>query len=191
MFRPNEKLSLLAALWGVANDNLKKLITNGGETDVKDMFKHSMVKAKDDSLINGAGADDVRKFLKGVVKANKAKGINVGFKSRKKIGVIDRVAGSFNVQSLRTRMLSRKDRYVFLGRAKRNNEVHVKMMKSMKGEDEEAQSPVAFLPQHSKCASSSSPFIDFIIFTCTSLFLFALPKKTYLSFLDNILVLKL
>ena len=36
-------------------------------------------------------------------------------------------------------MLSREDSYVFLGRAKRNNEVHAKMMKSMKGEDEEAQ----------------------------------------------------
>ena len=29
------------------------------------------------------GVDDVRKFLKGVVKANKAKGIRVGFKWRK------------------------------------------------------------------------------------------------------------
>ena len=36
-------------------------------------------------------------------------------------------------------MLSRENSYVFLGRAKRNNEVHARMMKSMKGEDEEAQ----------------------------------------------------
>ena len=103
------------------------------------MSKHSMAKGKDEILKNRAGTDDMRKFLKGVVKANKAKGIRVGFKWRKMIGVIDRVAGSFNVQSLRTRVLSREDSYVFLGRAKRNNEVHAKMMKSMKGEDEEAQ----------------------------------------------------
>ena len=73
-----------------------------------------------------------------MVKANKANGIRVGFKWKEMIGVIDRVAGSFNVQSLRTRVLSRENSYVFLGRAKRNNEVHAKMMKSMKGEDEEA-----------------------------------------------------
>ena len=105
------------------------------------MLKHVLHigKGKDEILKNRAGTDDVRKFLKGVVKANKAKGIRVGFKWRKMIGVIDRVAGSFNVQSLRTRVLSREDSYVFLGRAKRNNEVHAKMMKSMKGEDEEAQ----------------------------------------------------
>ena len=36
-------------------------------------------------------------------------------------------------------MLSREDIYVFLGRSKRNNEVHAQMMKSMKKEDEEAQ----------------------------------------------------
>ena len=63
----------------------------------------------------------------------------MGFNWRKMIGVIDRVAASFNVQSLRTRVLSREDSFVFLGRAKRNNEAHAKVMKSMKGEDEEAQ----------------------------------------------------
>ena len=114
-------------------------MTNGGETNVKGIFKHSMGKGKDKILKNEAGTDDVRKFLKGVVKANKAKGIRVGFKWKKMIGVIDRVAGSFNFQSLRTRVLSRKDSYVFLGRAKMNNEVRAKMMNSMKGEDEEAQ----------------------------------------------------
>ena len=103
------------------------------------MFKHSMGKGKDEILQNGAGTDDLRKILKGVVKANKAKGIRVGFKWRKMIGVIDRVTGPFNVQSLRTRELSREDSYVFLGRPKRNSEVHAKMMESMKGEDEEAQ----------------------------------------------------
>ena len=55
------------------------------------------------------------------------------------IGVVDRVAGSFNLQSLRTRVLSREDSHMFLDRSKRNNEVHAKMMKSMKREDEEAQ----------------------------------------------------
>ena len=114
-------------------------MTNGGETNVTDMFKHSMGKGKDEILKNGAGTDDLRKFLQGVVKANKATGIRVGFKWKKMIGVIDRVAGPFNVQSLRTRVLSRENSYVFLGRAKGNNEVHAKMMKSMKGEDEEAQ----------------------------------------------------
>ena len=73
VFRPNENLCLLPALWAV---------------------------------------DDVRKFLKGGVKANKAKGIRVGFKWRKISGVIDGVAGSFNVQSLKTRVLSREDNYV-------------------------------------------------------------------------------
>ena len=98
VFRPYENLCLLAALWGVANGELKQLMTNGGETNVKDIFKHSMGKGKDEILKNGAGIDDVRKkFLKGVVKANKAKGIRVGFKSRKMIGVINRVTGSFNV----------------------------------------------------------------------------------------------
>ena len=68
VFRPNENLCLLAALWGVANVEHKKLITNGGETNVKDVFKHCMGKVKDDLLKNGAGTDDMRKFLKGVVK---------------------------------------------------------------------------------------------------------------------------
>ena len=36
---------------------------------MNDMFKYSMAKGKDDILKNGAGADDVRNFLKGVVKA--------------------------------------------------------------------------------------------------------------------------
>ena len=82
-------------------------MTNGGETNVKDIFKHSMGKGKDEILKNGAGTDDV----KGVVKANKAKGIRVGFQWRKMIGVIDK-AGSFNVESLRTRVLSREDRQI-------------------------------------------------------------------------------
>ena len=47
-----------------------------------------------------------------MVKAIEAKGIRVDFKWRKMIGVIDRVAGSFNVQSLRTRVLSREDSFV-------------------------------------------------------------------------------
>ena len=46
VFRPNENLCLLAALWGVANGEQKQLMTNGGETNVKDMFKHSMGKGK-------------------------------------------------------------------------------------------------------------------------------------------------
>ena len=113
VFRPNENLCLLAALWGVANGEQKQLMTNGRETNVQDMFQHSMGKGKDEILKNGAGTDDVRKFLKGVVKANKAKGIRVGFKWEKMIGVIDRVASPFNVQSLRTRVLSRENSYVF------------------------------------------------------------------------------
>ena len=86
-----------------------------------------------------AGADDVRNILKGVVKANNARGIKVGFKWRKISGIIDRVAGSFNVKSLRTRVLSSEDRNVFLGKAKRNSEVHAQMMRAMKGGDEKAQ----------------------------------------------------
>ena len=69
---------------------------------MNDMSKDSMAKGKDDILKNGAGADDVRNFLKGVVKANNARGIKVGFKWRKISGIIDRVAGSFNVKSFRT-----------------------------------------------------------------------------------------
>ena len=46
VFRPNENLCLLAALWGVTNGEQKQLMTNGGETNVKDMFKHSMGKGK-------------------------------------------------------------------------------------------------------------------------------------------------
>ena len=37
VFGPNENLCLLAALWGVANGEQKRLMTNGGETNVKDM----------------------------------------------------------------------------------------------------------------------------------------------------------
>ena len=78
VFRPNENLRLLAALWGVANGEQKQLMTIGGETNVKDMSKHSMGKGKDKILKNGAGTDDVSNFLKGVVKAYEAKGIRVG-----------------------------------------------------------------------------------------------------------------
>ena len=39
VFRPNENVCLLAALWGVANGEQKQLMANGGETNVKDMFK--------------------------------------------------------------------------------------------------------------------------------------------------------
>ena len=37
VFRPNENLCLLAALWRVANGEQKKLMTNGGETNVIDV----------------------------------------------------------------------------------------------------------------------------------------------------------
>ena len=63
VFRPNENLFLLAALWEVANGEQKQLMTNGGH--MNDMFKHSKGKGKDEILKNGAGTDDVRKFLKG------------------------------------------------------------------------------------------------------------------------------
>ena len=47
VFRPNENLCLLAALWGVANgEQTVEMMTNGGEINVKDMFKHSMGKGK-------------------------------------------------------------------------------------------------------------------------------------------------
>ena len=36
-------------------------------------------------------------------------------------------------------MLSIEDRYVFLGKAKRNSEAHAQMMRAMKGGDEKAQ----------------------------------------------------
>ena len=98
---------LAGCIVGSSKSRKKRLMTNGGETNVKDIFKHSMGKGKDEILKNGAGTDDV----KGVVKANKAKGIRVGFQWRKMIGVIDK-AGSFNVESLRTRVLSREDRQI-------------------------------------------------------------------------------
>ena len=139
IFRPNENLCLLAAVWGVANGEQQDLMTNGGEADVKELFKNSMGKGKDDILKNGAGADDVRNFLKGVVKANKARGIKVGFKWRKISGIIGGVVGPFNVESLRTRVLSRDDRYVFFGEAKRKSGVHAQLMKSIKGQDELTQ----------------------------------------------------
>ena len=139
IFRPNENLCLLAALWGVANGEQQDLMTNGGEADVKEVFKNSMGKGKDDSLKNGAGADDVRKFLKLVVKVNKARGVKVGFKWRKISGIIGGVVGPFNVESLRTRVLAREDRYVFFGKAKRKSEVHAQLMRSIKGKDEETQ----------------------------------------------------
>ena len=139
IFRPNENLCLLAAVWGVANGEQQDLMTNGGEADVKELFKNSMGKGKDDILKNGAGADDVRNFLKGVVKANKARGIKVGFKWRKISGIIGGVVGPFNVESLRTRVLSRDDRYVFFGKAKRKSGVHAQLMKSIKGQDELTQ----------------------------------------------------
>ena len=59
IFRPNQNLYLLAALWGVANGKQQKLMTNGRESNVKELFKNSMGKGKDDILNNGAGADDV------------------------------------------------------------------------------------------------------------------------------------
>ena len=139
IFRPNENLCLLAAVWGVANGEQQDLMTNGGEADVKELFKNSMGNGKDDILKNGAGADDVRNFLKGVVKANKARGIKVGFKWRKISGIIGGVVGPFNVESLRTRVLSRDDRYVFFGKAKRKSGVHAQLMKSIKGQDELTQ----------------------------------------------------
>lgn len=139
IFRPNENLCLLAAVWGVANGEQQDLMTNGGEADVKELFKNSMGKGKDDILKNGAGADDVRNFLKRVVKANKARGIKVGFKWRKISGIIGGVVGPFNVESLRTRVLSRDDRYVFFGKAKRKSGVHAQLMKSIKGQDELTQ----------------------------------------------------
>ena len=55
---------MLAALWGVANGEQKKVMRNGGETNVKHMFKRGMGKGKDDILKNGAGADDERNFFK-------------------------------------------------------------------------------------------------------------------------------
>ena len=139
IFRPNENLCLLAALWGVANGEQQELMTNGGESNVKELFKNSMGKGKDDILNNGAGADDVRNFLKGAVKANKTRGIKEGFKWRKISGIIGGVVGPFNVESLRTRVLAREDRYVFFGKAKRKSEVHAQLMKSIKGQDEETQ----------------------------------------------------
>ena len=39
---------MLAALRGVANGEQKQLMANGGETNMKDMFKHSMGKGKDE-----------------------------------------------------------------------------------------------------------------------------------------------
>ena len=83
IFRPNENLCLLAALWGVANGEQQELMTNGGEANLKELFKNRMGKEKDDISKNGAGTDDVKNSLKGVVKANEARGIKVGFKWRK------------------------------------------------------------------------------------------------------------
>ena len=53
-----------------------------------------------------------------------ARDIKVSFKWRKISGIIGRMAGSFNDKSLRTRVLSREDRNVFSGKAKRNSEMH-------------------------------------------------------------------
>ena len=139
IFRPNENLCLLAALWGVANYEQKELTTNGGEANVKDLFKNSMGKEKDDILKNGAGADDVRNFLKRVVKANNARGIKVVFKWKKISGISGRVVEPFKVESLWTRVLAREDRYLFLSKSKRKSEVRAKMMRAMKGEDGKTQ----------------------------------------------------
>ena len=91
---------MLAALWGVANGEQQELMTNGGEANLKELFKNRMGKEKDDISKNGAGTDDVKNSLKGVVKANEARGIKVGFKWRMISGIIGGVVGPFNVESL-------------------------------------------------------------------------------------------
>ena len=81
----------------------------------------------------------MRNFLKRVAKANKARGIKVGFKWRKILGIIGGVVGPFNVESVRTRVLARENRYVLFGKAKRKSEVHAQLMSSIKGKDEGTQ----------------------------------------------------
>jgi hypothetical protein len=128
----SENLCMLAALMPMMSEEQWDWFTMGNTMDVRAVVKKAL-ELKDDHIFeHGISAKDIYRVFIYVVMENEKRGIKLGF-----VWSRVRPTGGFQVSRMREFLLSRKGRYVLLGKAKDRSDEWEKLMKRLKREKEE------------------------------------------------------
>ena len=123
----DDNVCMIAAVMPMMNEEQWEYCTMGNTIDVRDVFKTALGLNVDEKFEDGISARDMHKVFSYVVEENYKRGIKLGFEWRRL-----RPTGGFQVSRLKEFLLSRKGRYVLLGKTKEKNDKWEALIKRLK-----------------------------------------------------------
>ena len=123
----NENLCMMAAVMPMMSEEQWDYCTLGNTMDVRDVFKKALGLKTEDIFEDGISAQDMHRVFTYIVLENEKRGVKIGFVWRRV-----RPTGGFQVGRLKDFLLSRKGRYVLLGKTKEKSEDWERLMKRLK-----------------------------------------------------------
>jgi hypothetical protein len=118
---------MMAAVMPMMTEEQWDYCTLGSTTDVREVFKNALGLESGEIFDDGISAKDMHRVFSYIVIENEKRGIKLGFEWRRV-----RPTGGFKVSRLKEFLLSRKGRYVLLGKAKDRSEDWENLMKRLK-----------------------------------------------------------
>ena len=113
----SENLCMLAALMPMMSEEQWDWFTMGNTMDVREVVKKALGLKSEEIFEHGISAQDIYRVFTYIVLVNEKRGIKLGFVWRR-----IRPDGGFEVSRLNEFLLSRKRRYVLLGKTKEKND---------------------------------------------------------------------
>jgi hypothetical protein len=129
-----ENLCMVAAFMPMMNEEQWEYCTLGNTKDVRVVFKVALGLGIDDTFEDGISAKDMFRVLSYIVTENEKRGVKLGFTWARV-----RPTGGFNVSRLRKFLLSRKGKYILMGKTKEKSEVWEKLMTRIKKAKEHSE----------------------------------------------------
>jgi hypothetical protein len=126
----SENMCLLHAMFFGLSESEKSLFTCGGLHDPREMMRSVLPKSSR-SLSYGASSNDAHNLIKLVVKNNALLGKNVKYVWKRQ-GQNMKSGHGWKVTDLKKTVLSKVGKYVLFGKAKRNSDKHVEIIKKLK-----------------------------------------------------------
>ena len=118
---------MMAAVLPMMSEEQWGYCTLGNTMDVREVFKEALGVNSEDIFEDGISAKDMYTVFTHIVLENEKRGIKLGF-----VWSRVRPTGGFNVSRMDEFLLSRKGRYVLLGKAKDRSEEWERLMKRLK-----------------------------------------------------------
>lgn len=132
---------MMAAVMPMMSEEQWDYCTLGNTLDVREVFKTALGLKTEEIFEDGISAKDMHRVFSHIVLENEKRGVKLGFVWRRV-----RPTGGFQVRHLREFLLSRKGRYVLLGKTKEKSDEWEKLIKRLK----KAKGPDAQLAAYSK-----------------------------------------